>query len=416
MFLIPPTHVFVTWVCNLVPGSLNLLLGTACYLVLDRSLLSENEGGRVGRRKDFVRFLAAEAMLMMSLLIYPPTALVILVFTTTHLAFSPLENWPRVRRRVVRDLVFVGSGMVAYYVFVKGYVHFIEHSEANLATVEWIVNHSPYKFALTKDIGMTLQKLYDISLFSMSGVWCTAFGLVAGWGVLALLLGGGIYVGVAAFRRAGIVSPSNQEGLTPWRRTIWLAQTLILGTIVFVVSVAPFLAAAKCECLEPVGYRIMFVPMAIVVVLTMAVLHSLAACWRGTRKASLAAIGVAILMTGSVFLSGRHIALIAGNCCMEYNYLRQRLLSVDLSKVRECRVRAHRSRRQHDRERPPPIRLQLHDYGYGHARADRARGVSGPGAGFRAMSCHLPRTHAGPDGALGRLDPRHRHARCQAGS
>jgi hypothetical protein len=183
---------------------------------------------------------------------------------------------------------------------------------------------------------MTLQKLYDVALFSMSGVWCTAFGLVVGWGVFALLLGGGVYLGAVAFRRAGAASPPNQDGFTPWRRTIWLAEALILGMMVFVVSAAPFLAAAKQY--ELVGYRIMFVPMAIVVVLTTAVLHGLAACWRGTRKASLAGIGVAILMTGSVFLSGRHIALATSNCCAEYNYLRQRFLSADLSNVRNVAV------------------------------------------------------------------------------
>jgi hypothetical protein len=232
-------------------------------------------------------------------------------------------------------LLFVGSGIVAYYVFVKGYVYVMEHSEANRTTLEWIAN-SPYKFALTKDIGMTLKKLYEVALFSMSGVWYPAFGLAAGWGVFALLLGGGIYLGAVAFRRAGAASPSNQAGLMPWRRTIWLAQTLILGTIVFVVSAVPFLAAARQQ--ELVGYRIMFVPMAIIVVLTTGVLHGLAACWRGTRKAFLAAIGMAILITGSVFLSGRHIALVTGNCCTEYNYLRQRLLSADLGNVRDIAI------------------------------------------------------------------------------
>ena len=398
MFLIPPCHVFVISVTNLVPGSLNLLLGTACYLVLDRSYLPDTEGGGVGQRKDFVRILTAQAMLMTCLLIYPPTALVILVFTAAHLAFSPLTQWPRVRRRVVRDLLFVGGGIVAYYVFVKGYVYFMEHSEANRTTLEWIAN-SPYKFALTKDIGMTLHKLYDVVLFSLSGVWCTVFGLAAGWGVFALLLGGGVYLGAVAFRRAGAAAASNREGLMPWRRTIWLAQTLILGTIVFVVSAAPFLAAAGQQ--ELVGYRIMFVPMAIIVVLTMAVLHGLAACWRGTRKASLATIGVAILMTGSVFLSGRHIALVTGNCCTEYNYLRQRLLSADLGKVRNVAV--VNIARGDNLIGSGLLQFECNDMitdAFILAPIVR-QATSRPGPQPRAMSCRLHRVHPAPDGALG---------------
>ena len=327
MFLVPPSHVFVTWATCLVPGGLTVLVGTVSYIVLDRTFLRRPAGG-IGSRADLWRLLGAECVFLASLCIYPPTAMVIMVFTMAHIAFSPLADWPSVRRRVVRDLLFAAGGMALYFGLVKAYLHFMRHfSEASRARLA-VLNKGVYKFALTTDVAAFFRKLLQIAVAAMSGIWHTLYGERAGWVVLALVLGGGLCLVVAAFR----VRRARRQGKPPPRAAVALAGPVHR------------LGSDRLRRLDraPAGRRKGRGAGGLPHVVRR---HG------GRRRtgrgrpppsrlcrACLAMALVAVLMTASVVLSARHVSLIVGNCCLEYDYLRQQLLSADLDGIRNIAV------------------------------------------------------------------------------
>ena len=114
--LMPACQVFIMWLTNLVPGSLNVLLSLLFYGALERADLREIVRGHA---RSLGWMTVAMSCFLLTLLIYPPTALTFLALTFANLLFSPGPEWPRVRLEVVRDLVFAGTGMVVYFVATK---------------------------------------------------------------------------------------------------------------------------------------------------------------------------------------------------------------------------------------------------------------------------------------------------------
>jgi hypothetical protein len=330
MFLTPPCQIFVTWATELVPGSVTLLVGILSYLILDESFLSPRKAGCLWSRTNVVSFIRAQVVLMVAMLIYPPVALVALVFTTAHIAFSPVADWPAVRRRVFRDLAFIGWGIAAYFVAIKAYIYLMSLDESNQPTLAWIATRL-YKVSLAEDIGSALGLLLEIFLISLGGVWHLVLDLYGDLFMLALLLCGGCYLAINMVRRTTPPGLPASGDVSSRRKVTWLAQILILGAMVFIASVAPFLAAANCRHIP--GYRSIFVTTAMAVVIEIALLYRLAICWRNTRKAPAAGLLIAAFVAGTVLLASRNVALITTNFSLELSYLRQRILGADLSNV-----------------------------------------------------------------------------------
>src|ERR1039457_1968009 len=86
VFLLPASLLYVLWLTNFVPGTLNVFLATLAYFLVDRSYSAH----RVSKRRLLAAF--GYSLLLLSFYIYPPTSYFFLVFTAARVVFSAGEE------------------------------------------------------------------------------------------------------------------------------------------------------------------------------------------------------------------------------------------------------------------------------------------------------------------------------------
>jgi hypothetical protein len=336
ILLLPTVQVQVLWATNLPPGSIAMLLTVTTYYVLGQAFLDRDwTAGALGR------VAAAMAVFVATALIYPPTALFLLAFPFAHLAFMPLEEWPKVRRRIFRDLLFVVVGLLIYFLIAKVYVAAeATATPENRRHMEWILKESPYRLAVAIDVWSKIPLLYHMLVLGLSGIWHLAFDTWAALAVVAVLAAGWGYLACQAIGRGQEVSDMSNGDRTP--SLAQFALMLLCGAAMLLLSMSPQLAAANCGADRAlpeqvhgiIGYRTMYAPTTLLTLLGFAMLWRLASAWRDGVKAWLVRGAVGALVVGSCLVTARNVVLVTKNFGMELDYVRHRLFQVDTAWTR----------------------------------------------------------------------------------
>ena len=167
VFLLPSSQLFVAWTTNFVPGTLTVLLSLVVYRLLDSGV--EPLSLRL-QLADWRRYLSAQALFLSLLLIYPPSALFFLVPAFANLLFTPLENWPRTRGRLIRDVAFTAGGMLDYFVLVRLiYLPLATRLWPEIKAALERNRGTQYEFAVTSSVKQLLHNAGDVLNVSFAG-------------------------------------------------------------------------------------------------------------------------------------------------------------------------------------------------------------------------------------------------------
>jgi hypothetical protein len=231
IFLLLPNNIIdVIWVGTGINGSLSSLFSIASYFILHHSK---------PRPLIFRSWLAA-MLFLAALMIYPSVAMMVFALMTLKVFESDQENWPQVRTKVLKELLFYVGIMGVYWLLIK------------LVFIPW-GNHlgligtrtETYEMQLAHDPAVKMTLFWQAVRYSFIGIWdpivhfhpllentLTVICLAAGT-VIAFLLKP---AGTQRSPRAGVFS-----------------QKLLFIGALFICTNIPSLSAAGCK--EVVGYR-----------------------------------------------------------------------------------------------------------------------------------------------------------------
>jgi hypothetical protein len=269
---------------------------------------------------------------MIALLIYPPSALFVLVPAFSHLVFSSLREWPQTRRRLVRDIAFVAAGMLAYFAILRYlYLPFVVLKWPMVGSVTEYNRGGPYEVTLAINAVRWYRNLRDVVLVSFAGPLdaimrrheAVAYAKVV---IVALLFGGTWRLWLARARDV-----DSQTRL----RLSWVCQACLAGVTLFVLSEVPAIVA-QVDGLA--GYRVVFPAEAMVALLVFAVIPTQATRnTRGGWRVVRSVYPVAMLLL-CVVAAHRDMSNVAANALFELNCFRRELATVDLRTTRQLRV------------------------------------------------------------------------------
>lgn len=98
IFLLPASLLYVLWLAHFVPGTLNVLLATIAYFLVEKSYSKESP------LQAFHLASSGYGTLLVAFYIYPPTAYFFLVFTFAKVVFTTGGRWRIHRREVIGEL------------------------------------------------------------------------------------------------------------------------------------------------------------------------------------------------------------------------------------------------------------------------------------------------------------------------
>lgn len=115
VFCLPSFQLYTLWLANFVPGTLNLLIATCAFFI---SYYGWARTPVVFSKANVVSIAASSVLLLTCCLIYPPTALFIVVYLFLFIAYSKrsIEFVSLISRRI---LFFTLSVLVGYTIFYK---------------------------------------------------------------------------------------------------------------------------------------------------------------------------------------------------------------------------------------------------------------------------------------------------------
>jgi hypothetical protein len=346
VFLLPASQLYVSWVTNFVPGTLTVLLALVAYRMLDsgRDALAARppawhaEPGSPQffptkttlHRVEWRRFVCGEAIFLFALLIYPPAALFILVPCFANLVFSHVDDWPKTRRRLARDLAFTATGMLMFFAFVRFvYLPGIARSWPVVADAIEANRGGPYDLALELKLSRWHRNAWDIVLVACAGPWHALLGNVAGIRLGKLIWGCLLVVGAWRLWR---LWPSRDDAASRARfsRACFVG---LAGTAVFLIAEAPAIVAQSDGI---AGYRVVFPAEAMVALLIFAMLPT-AALPAERARTTRVTLSVALLMTCGA-LAYFNTSHVVQNAILELNFFRRELAAVDLQKTHRLEV------------------------------------------------------------------------------
>ena len=314
MLLLPSGQVYVLWLTNFVPGALNVLLSLLCYRILERAGPQELLRGN---RRSLGWATAAFAFFIFNLSIYPPTALTFLALTFANILYSPTTEWPRVRYKVIRDLLFAGLGMLVYLAAFKLIVlplFYSYGSDVYRETVDNINGEGEYRFQMTTNLAEKVGEFGYLSTLAIGGSLHAIVGNTSAW------IMGGLTVaafGYVAFRAARLLRAPG--GLT------WAVQKSAFAILIILFACAPSLMAERGQT----GYRVVSTYQAIALLCLFAPLS-----WLSEMVANFPARRVAIgLALVSGWLAAWNVFDMARFANRELLFVRQKLDSADKDKL-----------------------------------------------------------------------------------
>ena len=160
LLLLPSALLFVFWLTNFVPGTLNIALATVSYYLVARSY----EGGRRGSA------LAGYGLLFLTFFIYPPSSYWFLIFTSSKVVFSKDVDWVRRRREVAGELASCIALSVGYFLVAKVTTPLL----TKWAFGNYVPEHGAYEFAFAGSLGARVEVLKQYFALA-STVWFPEF-------------------------------------------------------------------------------------------------------------------------------------------------------------------------------------------------------------------------------------------------
>lgn len=329
VFTLPSSQVFVFWVGNFVPGSLNVLLALLTYEALDKVSLS---GWRRGgwRRAQAIAWLALAGFLFFcSMCIYPPTTLFILVPTFCSLVFSPITNWPQTRLRVLRDMAFTSAGVCSYFLFMRCVIRpVLGHHSSQIQEAISSNQTGLYAFSLGHNVFAWLENAWAALTVALNGVLDPSLPEQMAQHVALALATGLLLAAAWRFLR----SPKTCPELTLRAQRGSLLQAGVAALALLVLS--------ECAVIVPTGtsgfmpYRVVYPASAMVVLL----LFSVAGQWRlpfaNHLPALLARPFPVLILVGCALLGHMTLRAAAGNSHNELVFFREQLRHHDLRTVK----------------------------------------------------------------------------------
>jgi hypothetical protein len=329
VFLLPASQLFVSWLTNFVPGTLTVLLALLAYRTLDGG--REDTSARVPLVR-WRRFLIAEALFIAALLIYPPSALFVLVPAFGNLVFTPLERWPETRRRLARDFAFVFVGMLTYFVGVRYvYLPVVVRYWPLVGTVMEQNRGGPYEVAVSFHFHDWLRNLRDIAVVSLSGPWHAVVSSRTAIR-LAKLVACGLLAGWSWHVWRSRSSEANRE---PRISLSWAVQAFLAGAALFLLSEAPSILAHVDGI---AGYRVVFPAEAMVALAVFALLAVLRPWPARDELTAFRPIFPVTLLLVCASLAFWNLRNVAASAVAELNCYRRELATVDPATTRELQV------------------------------------------------------------------------------
>jgi hypothetical protein len=333
VFTLPSMQLFVVWATNAVPGCLTVLLAILSYLLLDRTdarVLLQRP-----RTRTVFYLAASETLFLGALLIYPPSALFVLVFTAAHILYSPLAAWPATRARAIRDVVVFGTGMLVYFVFTKWLLlpALSAWNPRCREVLERLTANTEYSFEASFDPAIYLERFARISRIAVGGV----FDLVAGDQAAMVISGaGGVMILAAVLGRLMRVGKHSQDPATGQLPPAgWRIESLVSGAVVIFIMNAPNLLAAGggFTC-----YRVLFALSATMVLFLLNCVNWVIGVAPAIIRARLAIVAGMLLAGSSTLIAHRNLVSTAAQANRELTFVRQSIRDVDFSKVRKIVV------------------------------------------------------------------------------
>jgi hypothetical protein len=327
VFLLPASQLYVSWLTNFVPGTLTVLLSLLAYRILDGGQGDASVRASLLRWR---RLLIGEAVFLFALLIYPPSALFILVPAFSNLVFVPFDRWPETRRRLVRDFAFVAIGMLIFFACVRFvYLPIVVRYWPQVSAVMEQNRGGPYELRFGFNLHFWERNLRDVVKVSFGGPLHAVLGRRMD-DPLAKLVGGGLLLGWI-----GHVLRSRRAVGSPRVSLLWSCQALLAGIGLFVLSETPSIVAQVDGI---AGYRVVFPAEAMVALLVFGFFSALRPRPPRNEWTTFHPIFPIALLVACAALAFWNMRNVAASAVAELNYYRRELSTVDLSTTRQLRV------------------------------------------------------------------------------
>jgi hypothetical protein len=249
--LLPANQVYVLWVANLIPGTLNVLLSLAAYQLLEKSGVENFFSTLDYRSVNVYNLIRGAIFFLAAFFIYPPTALFIFVLTFMTVIFSPLSQWAQVRFVVIRDILFTIFVMGVYWML-NGYI------------IRWAIGQGwsrdipqqqEYQMMVGFPFWQKISLLWETTLASLSGPWHLYFGNAGAWLTGVFIICFGL---IHMLRRSLTVKDGeHHQGGSRW---FWGVERAMACIGLFLLMNLPTLVAKGV--IDLLGYRVILPGMA----------------------------------------------------------------------------------------------------------------------------------------------------------
>jgi hypothetical protein len=312
LILLPAVQLYILWATNFVPGTLNILISFWLYRYLDRvhnlSL------------KSLPNLLTALIIFLLGCLIYPPTALAFLIFPLARILFTSPADWPRTRKRVVRDIVFSLIGMLVFYLLIKTvYFPFFLHGPESGAVPTFDAQRYqfkasfldlPHKFFILQDLTRLALKLWNASSID----WITVLLWIPA--LISLII-----IGVMWLRKGRV----SEVDAKPRGYNAYYFQMGCAILVLLLTANGPALAAAGTDLAQ---FRFIYVYSAMLVLLFIWPIYRLTQYLAPHWRSALIVIPVSIGMVSAIF-AWIHVVNVAGAASEELSAVRQIIAESD---------------------------------------------------------------------------------------
>ncbi len=328
IFTLPSSQVYIIWVTNFAPGSFNVFLACLSYLMLDQVWQNRSSPQKTVAKIGWT--ITASLIFLSSLLIYPPTSLFFLLFTLKNILFSKVSLWATTRLRVILDVLFCGSHMVAYFLLTR-FVYFPLMSTYNATFREYFTAiRGPYEFSIADDLLGKLNLLYHITRTALNG-WNTKLHTDFSTQVFWLFV---LMIVVLTFFHFFTLQTS-QNNRQPLKQKFGVVlQAVILCALLLIFSVSPLLIASGGF----LAYRTIFPYSAMVVLIVFWLVNQITQLISETKREIVVnplLLVITIIVAIFTQMNLLNTALWAN---IELNFIRHSLATADFSKVKNLVV------------------------------------------------------------------------------
>lgn len=281
--LLPAVQISVVWLTMVFLGLGASFIGLLGYSVIPDicgSLSLRNLADSF--RKDYLRYIAATALFIVAMMIYPINALVGLVITAA-IVLSQRTTSEKVSI-VVRDGIIFGASMLVYLILVKSQILPFAKGEIVLPMYQLKLSIAPME---------QLENLVNIIAISAASPWHVITGMPLGITVNLILLSGLVFLA--------------REREFPRLTDLATLSTLLL--LVIVIANAPVLVAPKGFYN---AYRTGFTSQAIVWLIVGAAISSLA-----VTKRLVSTLFVSVILFAALGCTFYNCDLVRKNCSAE---------------------------------------------------------------------------------------------------